>query len=152
GMRFYRGRDVTGFTQTETGVDVELSDEQRLRAQYLVGCDGGRSVVRKTAGIDFAGWDATMSWLLAEVETRDEPAWGLRETEAGAHGIGKADGGQARIALPEPQLHVGTEPTLHDVSEALVVVYGTDFGIHDPIWISRFTDMSRQAVAYRNGR
>jgi 2-polyprenyl-6-methoxyphenol hydroxylase-like FAD-dependent oxidoreductase len=60
---------VTGFTQDDTGVDVELSDGRSLRADYLVGCDGGRSLVRKAAGIEFPGWDATTSWLIAEVET-----------------------------------------------------------------------------------
>src|SRR6186997_2068293 len=64
-VTFYRGREVTGFTQDDTGVDVQVSDGQPLRAQYLVGCDGGRSVVRKTAGIEFPGWDATTSALIA---------------------------------------------------------------------------------------
>src|SRR5262249_5454073 len=63
----YRSRDVTGFAQDDTGVDVELSDGHPLRAEYLVGCDGGRSLVRKVAGIDFPGWDPTTSWLIAEV-------------------------------------------------------------------------------------
>ena len=72
----YRGRDVTGFVQDDTGVDVALSDGQTLRAEYLVGCDGGRSLVRKTAGIEFPGWEPTTSWLIAEVETGEEPKWG----------------------------------------------------------------------------
>src|SRR5689334_14812366 len=67
GVTTYRGREVAGFTQDDTGVDVEISDGKSLRAEYLVGCDGGRSVVRKTAGIDFVGWDATTSWIIAEV-------------------------------------------------------------------------------------
>jgi 2-polyprenyl-6-methoxyphenol hydroxylase-like FAD-dependent oxidoreductase len=74
----YRGREVTGFAQDDTGVDVELSDGQSLRAEYLVGCDGGRSVIRKAAGIEFAGWDPTISNLIAEVEMAEEPKWGLR--------------------------------------------------------------------------
>ena len=65
-VTFYRGREVTGFTQDDTGVDIAVSDGQSLRAQYLVGCDGGRSVVRKAAGIEFPGWDATTSSLLAQ--------------------------------------------------------------------------------------
>src|SRR5204862_4888202 len=67
-VTIYRGREVTGFAQDDTGVDVQVSDGQGLRAQYLVGCDGGRSLVRKIAGIDFPGWDPTTSALLAEVE------------------------------------------------------------------------------------
>jgi 3-(3-hydroxy-phenyl)propionate hydroxylase len=69
----HRGTEVTGLAQDDTGVAVELSDGRRLRADYLVGCDGGRSVVRKAAGIGFPGWDATTSWLIAEVEMTEEP-------------------------------------------------------------------------------
>ena len=75
-MPIYRGREVTGFAQDETGVDVELSDGQSLRAEYLVGCDGGRSLVRKAAGIEFPGWDPTTSALIAEVEMAEEPEMG----------------------------------------------------------------------------
>ena len=70
----YRGREVTSFAQDDTGVDVELSDGPSLRAEYLVGCDGGRSLIRKAAGIEFPGWDPTMSCLIAEVEMAEEPA------------------------------------------------------------------------------
>ncbi|MGL3212589.1 FAD-dependent monooxygenase [Bradyrhizobium sp. BR 1433] len=148
-----RARDVTGFTQDDAGVDVELSDGQLLRAQYLVGCDGGRSLVRKAAGIEFAGWDPTTSWLIAEAEMSGEPEWGFRQHDTGTSAIGKAeDGGRVRLVLTERQLGTDREPTLRDVSEALVAAYGTDFGIHSPVWISRFTDMTRQAVTYRKQR
>lgn len=149
----YRGREVTGFDQDDTGVDVALSDGQPLRAKYLVGCDGGRSVIRKAAGIDFPGWDPTTSWLIAEAEMSEEPAWGLRHDAAGIHGIGKLDDGRrVRLVLTEQQLGPATEPSLSDVSEALIAVYGTDYGIHSPTWVSRFTDMTRQAAAYRDRR
>jgi 3-(3-hydroxy-phenyl)propionate hydroxylase len=149
----YRGRDVTGFAQDETGVDVALSDGQSLRAAYLVGCDGGRSLVRKAAGIAFPGWDPTTSWLIAEVETAEEPKWGFHQDALGIHGIGKVENGaSARIVLTEQPLRLDSEPTLRDVSEALVAVYGTDYGIHSPTWISRFTDMTRQAASYRDRR
>src|SRR2546430_4730968 len=91
----YREREVTGFAQDDTGVDVALSDGQSLRAEYLVGCDGGRSLVRKAAGIEFPGWDPTTSSLLAEVEMTEEPKWGFHQDAHGIHGIGKADGGSA---------------------------------------------------------
>ncbi len=78
-MPIAREREVTGFAQDDTGVDVELSDGQSLRADYLVGCDGGRSVIRKAAGIEFPGWDPTTSWLIAEVEMDEEPEFGLRD-------------------------------------------------------------------------
>jgi 3-(3-hydroxy-phenyl)propionate hydroxylase len=153
GVRIYRGREVTGFVQDDSGVDVALSDGTSLRAEYLVGCDGGRSVVRKTAGIEFAGWDATKSWLIAEVKVTEEPAWGFREDGRGTHAIGKLEDTQSmRVVLTEQQLKIGGEPTLSDLSEALVAVYGTDFGAHSPASISRFTDMTRQAMTYRDRR
>jgi 3-(3-hydroxy-phenyl)propionate hydroxylase len=146
------GLDVTGFTQDDSGVDIALSNGTSLRAKYLVGCDGGRSVVRKTAGIDFPGWDASTSWLMAEAEMTQEPKWGFHEDARGKHAIGKAEGGLAGVVLTEPQVGREGQPTLRDISEALIAVYGTDYGIHNPRWISRFTDMARQAAAYRAGR
>ncbi|HEY2398851.1 MAG TPA: FAD-dependent monooxygenase [Steroidobacteraceae bacterium] len=147
------GREVTGFTQDESGVDVALSDGHTLRSEYLVGCDGGRSLIRKAAGIEFAGWEPTTSWLIAEVKWSEEPAWGFRHDSAGLHGIGKLeDRGLARVVLTERQLVSAGAPTLLDVGAALKSVYGTDFGIHSPAWISRFTDVTRQAVAYRERR
>ncbi len=149
----YRSREVTGFAQDAAGVEVNLSDGVSLRAEYLVGCDGGRSVVRKTAEIDFPGWDPTTSWLIAEADMSEEPPWGFRENTKGTHAIGKLnDAKRARVVLIEPKLGSGAEPTLREVSEALIDVYGTDFGIHNPTFISRFTDMTRQAAAYRKER
>jgi len=147
-----REREVTGFGQDEAGVEVELSDGRSLRAAYLVGCDGGRSLVRKTAGIGFPGWDPTMSWMIAEVETSEEPEWGLKHDALGTHAIGKRDDGRPGIVLTERQVGAAGDPTLRDLSEALVGIYGTDFGVHDPTWISRFTDVTRQAEAYRERR
>jgi 3-(3-hydroxy-phenyl)propionate hydroxylase len=152
GVPIHRGREVIGFTQDDSHVDVELSDGSRVRAEYLVGCDGGRSIVRKQAGIEFAGWDPTMSWILAEVDTTEDPVWGFRKDDVGTHAIGKADNGQMRVVLTEREVKSGGEPTLRDLSEALIGAYGTDFGVHDPTWISRFTDMTRQAVVYRERR
>jgi 3-(3-hydroxy-phenyl)propionate hydroxylase len=152
-VTIYRGREVTGFAQDDTGVDVALSDGQSLRAEYLVGCDGGRSLIRNAAGIEFPGWDPTTSWLIAEVEMAEEPKWGFHQDALGIHAIGKVEnGGSAGIVLTEPQLRLDSEPTLREVSEALVAVYGTNYGVHSPTWISRFTDMTRQAAAYRDKR
>jgi 2-polyprenyl-6-methoxyphenol hydroxylase-like FAD-dependent oxidoreductase len=152
-VRIDHGREVTGFAQDNTGVDVELSDGQSLRAQYLVGCDGGRSVIRKAAAIEFPGWDPTKSNLIAEVELTEEPPRGIRHDAIGVHGLHRLeDGRTVRIVVTEQQLGPSSEPTLRDLSEALIAVYGTDFGIHNPTWISRFTDMTRQAAAYRAGR
>jgi 2-polyprenyl-6-methoxyphenol hydroxylase-like FAD-dependent oxidoreductase len=149
----YREHEVTGFAQDDTGVDVEVSDGRSLRAEYLVGCDGGRSVVRKAAGIEFPGWDPSTSNLIAEVEMSEEPEWGLRRDDKGIHGLSRLeDGGPVRVMVTEQRLGQTGEPTLRDLSEALIAVYGTDYGIHSPAWISRFTDMARQAAAYRKGR
>jgi 2-polyprenyl-6-methoxyphenol hydroxylase-like FAD-dependent oxidoreductase len=149
----YRGREMTGFAQDDTGVDVELGDGQSLRTKYLVGCDGGRSLIRKAAGIEFPGWDPTTSNLIAEVEMAEEPERGIRRDALGVHSLSRlGDGGLVRVLVTEQHVGPTTEPTLRDLSEALIAVYGTDYGIHSPTWISRFTDMTRQAAAYRKGR
>jgi 3-(3-hydroxy-phenyl)propionate hydroxylase len=153
GVRIYRGRELEGFEQNEATVEAALSDGSLLCTKYLVGCDGGRSIVRKAAGIEFAGWDATKSWLIAELQFKDEPAWGFRDDATGTHAIGKLEDSRGmRVVLTEQELRTGGEPTITDVREALIAVYGTDFGSHSPISISRFTDATRQAVSYRNGR
>ncbi|HEV2094220.1 MAG TPA: FAD-dependent monooxygenase [Rubrobacter sp.] len=149
----HRGREVTGFAHDDTGVDVELSDGRSIRADYLVGCDGGRSVVRKAAGIEFAGWDPTTSWLIAEVEMAEEPVLGMRREGGGIGPVDPAHGrGPYRVVLTEQLVEHTSDPTLQDLREALVVAYGMDFGVHSPTWISRFTDMTRQAASYREGR
>ncbi len=151
-VTFHRGCEVTGFAQDEGGVDVALSDGRTLRGRYLVGCDGGRSVVRKQAGIDFPGWDASTSWLLAEVDFAEAPAFGIRRGEKGVNAIGKRDDGKAGVVLVEPHVENRDEPTLEELRAALVAVYGTDFGVRDVTFLSRFTDMARQAASYRAGR
>ena len=149
----YRGRDVTGFAQDDSGVDVELSDGQSLRAKYLVGCDGGRSVIRKKAGIDFPGWDPSTSYLIAEVETAEEPEWGIRRGAKGISSFGKLDDGKrARVVLNEGQVVERGEPTLEDVRDALIGAYGKDYGLRSATYMSRFTDMARQAASYRDRR
>ena len=96
-MPIYRGSEVTGFAQDDTDVDVQLSDGPSLRAGYLVGCDGGRSLIRKAAGIEFPGWDPTTSRLIAEVELVEEPEWGLRRDALGSHSLSSmGDGGPVR--------------------------------------------------------
>jgi 2-polyprenyl-6-methoxyphenol hydroxylase-like FAD-dependent oxidoreductase len=161
----YRGIEVMGFAQDDTGVDVKLSDGRSLRADYLVGCDGGRSLVRKAAGIEFPGSDPTTSNLIAEAELAEEPPeWGIRRDALGIHSLGRVeyeirdgqivykDEGPVRVLVAEQHVGATAEPTLSDLSEALVAVYGTDYGIHSPTSISRFTDATRQAASYRKGR
>jgi 3-(3-hydroxy-phenyl)propionate hydroxylase len=147
------GRDVVGFADHDGGVDIELSDGSTLRGAYLVGCDGGRSTVRKAAGIEFAGFDPSVSFMIAEVAMTDEPQVGIRREGGGIGPVNpQQGGGPYRVVLKESRVDHTDEPTLDDLRGALVAAYGTDYGAHDPTWISRFTDASRQAASYRAGR
>jgi len=153
GVPVLRGREVSGLHQDDDGVDVELSDGTTLRAAYLVGCDGGRSTVRKSAGIDFPGLDASASWIIGEVTMRDEPEVGTRREGGGIGPIDRVNGGNPyNVVLREPDVDHDHEPTLDDLRAALLAAYGTDFRAHDPKRISRFTDQARQAATYRLGR
>jgi 3-(3-hydroxy-phenyl)propionate hydroxylase len=151
-VTIYRGRAVRGFAQDDTGVDVELSDGESLRAEYLVGCDGGRSLIRKAAGIEFPGWDPSTSSLIAEVEMDGEPELGIQRDDKGIHALGRLDDGRVRVVVREEQLGQTAEPTLPDLSRLLVAVRGTDYGLRSATSISRFTDTTRQAASYRQGR
>lgn len=170
GVPFVRRVEVTGLAQDDDGVDVHLSDGRTLRTRYLVGCDGGRSTVRKAAGIAFPGLDATRSWMIAEAAFAEEPVLGLRPEGGGIGPIARDEAGKARdkpgrrdqpdepdddrapyrIVLTEPV--TAGEPTIADLRAALTAAYGTDFGVHGVTWISRFTDVTRQAATYRSGR
>jgi 2-polyprenyl-6-methoxyphenol hydroxylase-like FAD-dependent oxidoreductase len=144
---------IARFAQDDTGVDVEAAEGQTYRGQYLVACDGGRSRLRKEAGIAFRGTDPTVSNLIAEVELAGEPSWGIRRDAIGIHGLSRLDDrGRAEVLVTEQHVGRAEDPTLRDLSEALTAVYGTDYGVHSPTFISRFTDMTRQAAAYRDGR
>jgi len=152
GVSISYGRAVVGFTQDDSGVDVEM-DDGSLRSQYLVGCDGGRSLIRKTAGIDFPGWDPSASYLIAQVEMDEEPEIGMRPEGGGIGPVNREKGGGPYgVVLLEKDVEHASQPTLQYVREALIAAYGTDFGAHSPIWISRFTDMTRQAASYRERR
>jgi hypothetical protein len=153
GVAVRHGQEVVGFAQDEEGVDVRLADGGTLRARYLVGCDGGRSSVRKGAGIDFPGAKATKSTIVAEAQMTDKSGFGLHRGPLGVCGIGPMEGGdQLRIVVPEARLESGDDPSLDELRDALFTVYGTDYGVHTPTWISRFTDATRQAASYREGR
>lgn len=159
-----RGDEVVGLAQDAEGVDVRLGDGEVVRARYLVGCDGGRSVVRKATGIEFAGWDAAMSSLLAEVEMTQVPPFGVHRTAVGLHSFGRVDyeirdgvivyaeTGPVTVMVSEAKVGAEGEPGLADLRAALIAACGTDYGLQRAQWVSRFTDMSRQAVQYRQGR
>lgn len=163
-VTFYRGCEVTGLAQDGTGVGLHLKDGRTLRGDYVVGCDGGRSLVRKAAGIGFPGWEPTTSALIAEVEMTGQPEFGVHRNAFGIHSFGRreykivdgkvvyADSGPVGVMVTEEHVGPATEPTLADLSAALIAACGTDYGAHSPTWISRFTDMTRQAAAYRSGR
>jgi 2-polyprenyl-6-methoxyphenol hydroxylase-like FAD-dependent oxidoreductase len=156
--------EVIGFVQDDAGVLVHLADGEPLRTSYLIGADGGRSAVRKAAGIEFPGEAATTSSLLAEVEVTEEPELGTHRTASGLHAFGRSDyeirdgevvyaeRGPVGVMVTEQNVAASGEPTLRDLSEALIAACGTDYGIHSPTWISRFTDATRQAADYRSGR
>jgi len=149
----YRSREVTAFEQDDAGVTVALSDAGSLRAKYLVGCDGGRSSIRKQAGIDFPGWDPSVSYLIAEARMTEMPERNVRHGEKGINAIGAIDDGKrVRVVLIEDEVKQGDDPTVDELRAALVAVYGTDFGVHDVSWLSRFTDTTRQAASYREQR
>jgi 3-(3-hydroxy-phenyl)propionate hydroxylase len=150
GVPFHRGREVTGFAQDDEGVEVAVCDGGSLRAGYLVGCDGGRSLIRKAAGIDFPGWEASTSSLLAEVEMDEEPEAGLRREGAGLSEPNAE--GLVRAMVTEDEVGRTDEPTLSDLSEGLIRIYGKDFGLRRAAWLFRFTDATRQAASYRKGR
>ncbi|MDQ0145932.1 FAD-dependent monooxygenase [Pseudarthrobacter niigatensis] len=152
GVEIRRGVEVTGVSADDDGAEVQLAGGGPVRGRYVVGTDGGRSVVRRSAGIPMVGPDATRSSLIAEVKAAGEPGQQGKVDARGIHGLYPMGGGMVRVVVTEASLGPATEPTLADLREALTQVFGTDFGVHSPTWLSRFTDATRQAEAYRKGR
>lgn len=149
----YRGHIVTDFRPDDSGVDVYASGGRSFRADYLVGCDGGQSVVRKKAGITFPGWDPDISYIIFESDMAQEPKLGLHHGPKGTYALGRPDEGDRIFGVvTEQHLMRGGKPSHDDLRQALVTYYGTDFGVHNITWLSRFTDATRQASAYRRGR
>lgn len=160
GVRVRWSSEVSGIHQDEAGVTVELGTAgaapATLRARYLVGCDGGRSTVRKLSGIDFPGTEATMTALIGDVELPDLPedyVW-VRRCPTGDYSAIAFEPGWFRVITSEyDRVPDRDEPvTFEQLRESLVRVAGTDFGMQNPRWISRFTDAARQAAQYRQGR
>lgn len=159
GAQIRRGHELIGLEQDDDGVTVELTDGARLRSRWLVGCDGGRSLVRGLLGVAFVGEAAQTEWLLGEVEVttpRDELATivaEVRQTHRG-FGIGPAGNGLHRAVVPAATVAEDrtTPPTLEELRTQLRAYAGTDFGVHSPRWLSRFTDATRLAERYRTGR
>ncbi|MDQ0768067.1 2-polyprenyl-6-methoxyphenol hydroxylase-like FAD-dependent oxidoreductase [Pseudarthrobacter defluvii] len=151
GVQIRRGVEVTGVSADDGGAEVHLAGEGPVRARYVVGADGGRSVVRRSAGIPMLGPDATRSSLIAEVKVAGEPGQQGKVDSRGIHGLYPMGNGVVRVVVTEATLGPAAEPTLADLKQTLTDVFGTDFGVHNPIWLSRFTDATRQAESYRKG-
>jgi len=154
-VRIHRDRDVETIAtdDDDDGVDVTTTQGARLRARWLVGCDGGRSKIRKLAGIGFPGRDASTSWITAEVRMTEKPKLGLHEDASGRHAMSMLDdGATVGVVLAGRDPQAGGEPTLDELAAGLKAIYGTDFGVHSPAWLSRFSDAVCQADRYRQDR
>ncbi|MCC9708057.1 rifampin monooxygenase [Streptomyces sp. MNU76] len=159
GTDLRRGRELVGLDQDEDGVTAELADGTRLRARYLVGCDGGRSMVRRLLGVGFPGEPATVETLLGEMGATEDPATitevveKVRRTEL-RFGLAPLENGAYRVLVPADGVSEDrtTPPTLDEFKQRLRDFAGTDFGVHSPRWLSRFGDATRQAERYRVGR
>ncbi|GAA4839896.1 rifampin monooxygenase [Kitasatospora terrestris] len=159
GADLRRGVELVGLDQDADGVTAGLADGTTLRARYLVGCDGGRSTVRKLTGIAFPGLDTRVETLIGEMqvgvppETVTEVVTEVRRTQL-LFGLGPMPGGVYRVVVPAGGLAADrtVPPTLDEVKDRLRAVAGTDFGVHSPRWLSRFGDATRQAERYRDGR
>jgi 2-polyprenyl-6-methoxyphenol hydroxylase-like FAD-dependent oxidoreductase len=159
GAELRRGCELVGLSQDDDGVTAELADGTGLRARYLVGCDGGRSTVRKLLGVGFPGEAAQVEFLLGEMEVTAAPETlaavvaEVRRTELRFGLLPLADGVH-RVLVPADGVAEDrvVAPTLEDFRRRLRVFAGTDFGVHSPRWLSRFGDATRLAERYRTGR
>jgi 3-(3-hydroxy-phenyl)propionate hydroxylase len=152
GVETRYGSELTGLAQDDDGVEVRLADGTALRAGHVVGCDGGRSLVRKLAGIDFPGWDPSVCSIVAEVEMRGEPEFGFRNDAVGVNAMRPLEGGRVGLVVRDPNVDREHDLTLDDLRAAIVAVWGSDFGLESAEMMSRFTDATRQAASYRAGR
>ncbi|MFE3036441.1 rifampin monooxygenase [Streptomyces canus] len=158
GAQVRRGRAVAGFEQDDEGVTVELADGEQLRSRYLVGCDGGRSTVRKLLGVGFPGEASRTETLMGEMEVaapQQEVAAKTAELRETHHRFWLRPFGGGVYSVVVPAAGVSdraTPPTLEDFRQQLHAVAGTDFGVHSPRWLSRFGDATRLAERYRVGR
>ncbi|WP_407154799.1 FAD-dependent monooxygenase [Bradyrhizobium sp. STM 3557] len=152
-VTLYRGCELATFVDSGEYVEINMTDGRTLRCSYLVGCDGGRSRVRKTAGIRFPGSEPQTSYLIFEAAMADDPPLGIRYGERGLYALGRFDDGpRVRGVATETRLERGESPNEDDLKVALAAGYGSDLGVNEVTWVSRFTDAARQAAVYRKGR
>ncbi|MET9961714.1 rifampin monooxygenase [Streptomyces sp. NPDC006326] len=162
GAEIRRGCALVGLSQDDHGVTVGLADGTQLRSRYLVGCDGGRSTVRKLLGVGFPGEPATIETLLGDMELTEDPATvsavvtEVRKSQLWFGAIPDVDGNEGVYRIVVPAQGVAEDrtaaPTLEEFKQQLRVFAGTDFGAHSPRWLSRFGDATRLAERYRTGR
>ena len=159
GAQIRRGRELVGLSQDEHGVAAELADGTHLRSRYLVGCDGGRSTVRKLLGVGFPGDPGQIDTLLGEMEvgvpaeTVEAVVTEVRKTQK-RFGLGPVEEGRYRVVVPAEGVveDRSVAPTIEEFRRQLRAYAGTDFGVHSPLWLSRFADATRLAERYRVGR
>jgi 2-polyprenyl-6-methoxyphenol hydroxylase-like FAD-dependent oxidoreductase len=159
GAEIRRGCALVGLSQDADGVTAELTDGTSVGARYLVGCDGGRSTVRKLLGVEFPGEPAKVEMLIGEMEVsvpQEEVAavvTEIRKTHK-LFGLGPLGGGRYRVLVPAKGVAEdrAVAPTLDEFKEQLLAYAGIDFGVHSPSWLSRFSDATRLAERYRVGR
>ncbi|MFD8073485.1 rifampin monooxygenase [Streptomyces sp. NPDC059718] len=158
GVEIRRGCELAGLSQDDDGVTAELADGTRLRSRYLVGCDGGRSTVRKLLGVGFPGEPSRVETLLGEMEVAAPPeavaavVAEVRRTQGRFGVIPEPSGRHCLIVPADGVAEDRAAPAFEEFKERLRAVAGTDFGVHSPRWLSRFGDATRQAERYRVGR
>ncbi|MBN9795551.1 2-polyprenyl-6-methoxyphenol hydroxylase [Pseudonocardia sp. TMWB2A] len=158
GVEIRRGVQVAGVAERADGVEVELAHGTAIRAAWVVGADGARSLVRRSAGIEFAGLPATDSIAMGDVILDlppGPPIAGGSNEHGGASILPSGDGMHSRvIVLDTARRHLPqSEPlSLEELRESLRRTTGRDFGMRDATWLTRFTDETRLAASYRQGR
>jgi 2-polyprenyl-6-methoxyphenol hydroxylase-like FAD-dependent oxidoreductase len=159
GAEIRRGLEVVGLEQDDGGVIVGLADGSRVESRFVVGCDGGRSTVRRLLGVGFPGEPARVDTLLGEMAVAEDPQTvaavvaQVRRTQL-RFGLGPLGDGYFRVVVPAAAVAEdrSVPPTLDEFRTQLRAVAGTDFGVHSPRWLSRFGDATRLADRYRVGR
>jgi 3-(3-hydroxy-phenyl)propionate hydroxylase len=155
GVTIRRGAEVTGLHQDDDGVTVTLADGGQVAGRYLVGCDGGRSAVRRLAGIGYSGTDATLTSLLGDVELAEPPGQQIfqHRSDRGDYSVLGFEAGWYRVTTTQTGVRPQDGPvTLDQLRASLIEIAGTDFGLHSPRWLSRYGDAAQQADRYRQGR